>query len=102
MHSLKFDYETMRTGVIPQLDSVVDKLRTALNEANSMDVPNFSNSDYLNGTGSLISSSINEINHIINWINESNNTLDNLIDSYEKEAKYLPLYLLEKRDSVIK
>lgn len=102
MATLKFDYETIRNNVLPQLDSILSDLNAIASKLNSMDIPNFGKSNYINETKNDINNSINEIKRIINWINESNRLLDNVIDNYEKEAKYLPLYLLNKRDGIIK
>lgn len=102
MSALKFDYELMRTNVIPQLDSVKATLDGIYDKLNSMSIPNFDKTNYLNETKIDMNNKVNEINHIIDWLYESNRILDNLIDSYEKESKFLPLYALNKRDSVIK
>ncbi|MBE6150037.1 MAG: hypothetical protein E7170_04880 [Firmicutes bacterium] len=102
MTKLKFDYELMRNHVIPQLNNVKGTLDEISTKFSYMTIPNFSKTTYINDTKSDIKTKSGNINSIINWICDSNKLLDDIIDNYEKSAKFLPLYLMGKRDSAIK
>lgn len=101
MATLKFDFELMRNNVIPQLNSVKNTLDGISAKFSYMSIPNFSQTTYINDTKADIKNKAYDINNIINWICESNKLLDDIIDDYEKNAKFLPLYNLNKRDSII-
>lgn len=102
MTKLKFDYQTIKSGVIPQLESTISSLNSASSIFSSMDIPNFGQAGSINEASDTVSQSISQINHIIDWLEESNKVLDDVIDSYVTQSKMLPKELLNKRDSVIR
>lgn len=101
MSKLKFDYSEMRK-TIPDLEGIINDLKILSSKIGYMDIPYFSYSNTLSTMRSDLQGSSREVDYVLDNIQNVNKLVDDYIETYSREAKTLPNYIIDKRDSIIK
>lgn len=101
MPKIKLDGDRLK-GIIPELESISTNLTRISYMFNSSYTPYFNKKTEFNRMQTDINQYASKINRIVDKINRIDRMLDEVIVQYSNEAKTLPNYIIEKRDSIIK
>lgn len=102
MSKLRFNYNEM-SKIIPDLKDIISDLKNIAGQIDDMSLPIFfSESRVLNSIKGDLKDSAKDVDDLLDKLNKSNRILDNFIENFSNEAKRLPNYVIDKRDSIIK
>ncbi len=98
MSTIKLDSYNMKNRCIPRIDDLIETLKDAKNHLSYNALPSdFKYRNSLDSAIDLINSCINNLRNIKDYINESNNTFDRILQDIIQDAQKLPTNIIDRR-----
>lgn len=98
MSKINFDYDRLQNRVIPSMEEVCSKLDNARNTINNSYIPDdCAYRTYLNNFGSYIYSINQRINRVKDWINSSNRSMEDALDSASSKVSSINIAKISRK-----
>lgn len=101
MSKMIFNYDEI-SKINIKIDLIIKELDKIQNQIYNADIPLFKYYSFLKGLGDDFRNKSTEINYLFDQISRANKIIDEYIEYYNLQAKKLPNYIIDKRDSIIK
>lgn len=102
MARLFFDYDNIKTSILPDIDRTIENLNTCCRSLNNLSVPSrFSGSGNLRAIARNINDIKNKILYTKNWLNDSKNRYERVLENSYSELNAIKNPILKQRENII-
>ncbi len=98
MSTLKLDSYNMKNRCIPRIDDLIETLKNAKNYLSYNSLPsNFKHRGQLESVIDSINSCINNLRNVKNYITESDDSFDRILQDITQDSQKLPTNIINRR-----
>lgn len=102
MSKVNLDYTGLKSGCVLNLNDTINIVNKALGYLDCFDIPSdFNKKSELKEVGNKLCAIKKDLTNIENWIVNSNNNYDTLVNNLNTQTNTLPTYHVKQRNNIV-